>query len=120
MIPRAYGMLTLVVLSIPANDEKRILRMVRNAARFTYYLTRAASDDSSLSVGMQLQKVNDDGLADGVDILCGGFTKVDAPEGEKRSTYCLILRNNSKVAVWPFVFVCDPLYFCICAFVCII
>lgn len=107
------------LFSVSTNDQKRIMRMVRNSARFMYHLTRSPSGDSSLPVGMQLQKIGDQGQPNGIDILRGGLAELKVVKGKKNGPFCLILHNDNNVALWPFIFRCDPC-FIICASVCII
>jgi len=98
-------------LLLMKREEKRILRMVKNAARLTYHLTRSSPDNSLVSRGLtaELREVDAvTGEPTGKDLLDDGFAELKLAVKETRGPFCLILKNENNFPVWPFIFVCEP------------
>ena len=111
-----------VTLLSMKTEKRQILRLVRNAARFTYHLTRSSPDNSLVSRGLTVQFQEVDAATEkptGKDLLEGGFAELKLAVNETRGPFCLILKNENNFPVWPYIFICEPDGFDICASHCI-
>lgn len=93
-------------------SEPRTGRMLRNAARLTYHLSRP-SPVNSLAKGLhiQLRKINGSGKErepSGEDLLQDGCMSKTVGLWETLGPYCLVVENKTETDLWPYVLTYDP------------
>jgi hypothetical protein len=102
----------------PIAVNKDFIRTVRNAARFTYHVSRSSPSNSSVSGGLSVNLQEIDMVTEkitGEDILNGGFAELKLSKDKRRGPFCLTLNNSNNFAVWPFIFICEAETLDICA-----
>ncbi|KAF8329013.1 hypothetical protein F5887DRAFT_1005972 [Amanita rubescens] len=101
-----------IAMSVPADDKQSLMRAIKRAARFTYYISSSQSSPPSL-FEVEFKEVNDDTEEpEGENLLKDRVAEVAIEHGSSKRL-CLVIRNNAKVDIWPFVFICDPIRFTI-------
>ena len=90
--------------------RNRIVRMLTNAARFTYHLSRSCSAQSLLAKGLRVE-VMKRGEEGDKNLLENGCMTLVAKES---AAYCLRIHNTTGVDLWPYVYAFDTPCFGIC------
>ena len=94
-----------------ATDD--LVKAIRHAARFTYYVGSSSYPSSSL-FEVEFKVVDEDTKEPkGDNLLNDGLVEWNVTKGNSSSTFCLVLRNKAKFNIWPFVFIGDPSCFSI-------
>jgi hypothetical protein len=90
--------------------RNRIVRMIRDAARFTYHISRPSPEHSSIlnELRVELREV---GAANVLNEE--NFVELTLAKGKMRGPFYLNLHNHNNVPVWPFIFICEPASFSI-------
>ena len=104
-------------LSIPHDEQAKLIRAIGLAARFTYYVRPPNPSRLSSSLfKVEFQEV-DENTEDpnGTDLLKDGLVSLDITKDNSRRSFCLVLHNTAKFDIWPYVFKCDPSRFSISA-----
>lgn len=95
-----------IIVSVP-DDKQSLMRAIKRAARFTYYISPSQSSPPSL-FEVEFREFNDDTEEpEGENLLQDRVAEVTIKHGSSKRL-CLVIRNKAKVDIWPFVFVCDP------------